>query len=160
MKNKSPNITPGRLQNDSWSCGAVTAAVCLELAGVDPLIASELVRNTLAATAMDGTDPRSFEAFFRRLNFRVQAGEMDIGDLVHHTAQSRPVACLITFDGVGHWTTVFHASPRVVAHHCPVRGAVRETAKQFRQEWRDYDRSGANYDGFGVAVLANKRGNK
>lgn len=149
-----------RRQVDSWSCGAITGAVCLEIAGVDTLMASELVRASLSITPLDGTDPRSLESFFRRVGCRVQSGEMCPRDLAHHTALGRPVACLITFDSVGHWVTVYGANSRFISYHCPVRGLVRDPIGRFRKHWRDYDRGGATYDGFGVCVVANKDGER
>lgn len=157
MIRKPPKFTDRR-QLDPWSCGAVTAAVCLEITGIEAIIAGELVRTSLSISSLDGTDPRSLESFFRRVGCRVQSGEMTLPDLIHHTGQGRPIACLVQFDSVGHWSTVYGANTRTVAYHCPIRGIVREAIKSFRKNWQDYDRSGATYDGFGVVVVSNGEG--
>lgn len=153
---KLPKFTHDRRQEDSWSCGAVASAVALEIVGFDPVAASETVRAGLAVTPLDGVDPRTIEAFFRRFGLGVQSGDMDVADLVHHCAVGRPVIALITFDSVGHWVVVYAASNRWVHYHCPVRGLVRESVSKFRGQWKDVGRCGTAYQGFGVAVIRGK----
>lgn len=136
------------LQADGWGCGAVTAVACLRLVGYeagDPLA-------SFLANPLDGTDPRSLEAFFRRLRLPVLSGEMDAADLAYHTGRGRPVAALVQLDGCGHWVTVYRATGRRVRWHCPAAGPRQATPAAFRRDWWDWDRHGIRYRCFGVAV--------
>jgi len=141
-----------RRQKDDWSCGAIAAAVAMDLLGVPHADSSALVAAGLAATPLDGTDPRVMESFFRKLSYRVCSGEMTIEDLRHHTAMARPVLCLVRYGSVGHWVTITEVKARKLAFHCPVRGTIKMPLQAFRGIWWDSDRGGYHYHSFGVAL--------
>jgi ABC-type bacteriocin/lantibiotic exporter with double-glycine peptidase domain len=127
----------------------VTAAVCLGLVG-RRRPASDA--RALLANSFDGTDPRTLEAFFRRLGLRVQSGEMTPADLTHHTRAGRPVAALVQLAGGGHWVTVWCADAKAVYWHCPIAGLRSDSPARFRRLWWDWDRFGVHFRQFGVAV--------
>lgn len=151
------NAPPDRRQVDDWSCGLVTAGVCLELIGWPPRLADDRAAD-LVATPIDGTDPRSLESLFRRLRLPVVAGEMDWADLAYHTGRGRPVACLVRLDGSGHWVAVWSASSRRVRWHCPTNGPSEASPAAFRRGWWDWDRAGVDYRCWGVAVGPDRKG--
>jgi ABC-type bacteriocin/lantibiotic exporter with double-glycine peptidase domain len=135
----------------------VTAAACLELAGVSLRFATAAAR-LLPTTPIDGADPRSLESLFRRAGFPAQSGEMDWRDLAYHTSRGRPVACLVQLEGCGHWVAVWRASSRRVSWHCPEYGPRSATPAEFRRGWWDWSRDGVDYRCFGVAVGAGRKG--
>lgn len=141
-----------RRQRDSWSCGAIAAAVSLDLLGVEPADSTALVSVGLAATPLDGTDPRVMESFFRKLGYSVISGEMTVDDLRHQTMLARPVMCLVRYGNIGHWVTMVEVKARKLQFHCPVRGLVKMPNRAFEGIWWDGDRSGYNYHSFGVSV--------
>lgn len=143
-------ITNDRRQRaDDAHCGAVCAAVVLDLCGYHPDEATERVAKMLPVTAMDGVDPRTMEAFFRRQGLRVQSGEMTIADLRHHTEQGRPVVCLVKDNG-GHWVVVTGVVRRSVCYHCPIEGEQVKSRTVWAAGWYDVDRFGTEYRGFGI----------
>lgn len=148
---------PDCRQADGWSCGIVTVRVCLELLGW-PKVLSEDLAALVPATPLDGCDPRTIEAVFRRFGLAAVAGEMDWRDLAYHTARGRPVACLAQSSGSGHWVTVWRASSRRVRWHCPNAGLRSASPSSFGRDWWDWDRLGVEYRGFGVAVGPGRRG--
>ena len=105
------------------------------------------------ATLVDGTDPRTLEAVFWRSGLAVQSGRMDVLDLRHHTRRGRPVVCLVTSDaGGGHWVVVAGVARGSVHYHDPTHGTKRERSAKFAERWRDTDRLGHVFAGWGVAV--------
>lgn len=145
-------ITNDRRQRaDDDHCGAVCAAVALDLCGFDSKESTGRVARGLPVTSLDGVDPRTMEAFLRCQGCRVQSGEMTIADLRHHTNEGRPVLCLI-HDFGGHWVVVTGALWGSVSYHCPLYGPQVRTPKLWSANWYDVDRYGAEYRGFGIAA--------
>lgn len=106
----------------------------------------------LSTNMIDGTDPRAIESTLRGLGLRVISGEMDMGDLWHHTESSRPVICLLSRDGVGHYVVVSGLHEGSVHFQCPSEGPSRMRTTAWRRCWTEIDRLGAVYRGWGIAV--------
>lgn len=134
----------------------MAAVVALDLCGVHPVLAESQANLLLPANPMDGVDPRTMEAFFRSLGWPVQSGNMTHEDLRFHCSLNRPVVCLVTYDGYGHWVVVYDVTPRVVRFFCPVVGCVKASSNKFAATWVDTDRGGVKFTGFGVVVLGQK----
>lgn len=139
-----------RQRADDAHCGAVAAAVALDLCGFPADESTERVALGLPVTPLDGVDPRTMEAFLRRQGLRVQSGEMTVPDLRHHTREGRPVLCLTRQDG-GHWVTVVRVYGPAVWYHDPAAGGRSATWKQWEAGWYDVDRYGVEYRRFGIA---------
>ncbi|HYE77948.1 MAG TPA: cysteine peptidase family C39 domain-containing protein [bacterium] len=145
-------VTNDRRQRaDDEHCGAVCAAVALDLCGFAPDEATARVARGLPVTSLDGVDPRTMEAFLRRQGLRCQSGEMTVKDLAHHTRQGRPVLCLVADHG-GHWVVVTGTYSRSVAYHDPMDGTRARTPAEWEAAWYDVDRYGCEYRRFGLAV--------
>lgn len=102
---------------------------------------------------IDGTDPRTLEAFFRAMNLYVTAGEMSLADLKHHGKMGRCVVCLIRAHDVGHWVISCGIQRRAVYVCDPNIGKVkRHDPGSFLQSWNDTARDGTSYRQWGIAV--------
>jgi len=107
---------------------------------------------SLSTNMIDGTDPRAIESTLRGLGLRVISGEMDMGDLWHHAASSRPVICLLSRDGVGHYVVVAGIHEGSVYYQCPSEGPAHMRVAAWKRSWTEIDRLGAVYQGWGIAV--------
>ena len=135
---------PDIRQRNNWSCGEAAVRTVFQFhgaAGKIPL-----------ASPIDGTDPRGLEAAFWRAGLSVQSGSMDLDDLRHHTRKGRPVVCLVTHDGVGHYVVVGGVHRGLVYFQDPLRGAVKQQAEPFEVSWKDVDRFGVRYVRWSVSV--------
>lgn len=136
-------VTP-RLQRDDHDCGEAVFRMACETLG--------LVRRVQSADVFHGTHPLEIEPMFRRAGLRVQAGEMDLGDLRYHAGRGRPVAVLVRNAFGGHWVLSRGVS-RGFVHYCdPTNGLCRMEAELFQDLWYDKDRHGTIFRGHGVAV--------
>lgn len=106
----------------------------------------------LGTNPMDGTDPRAIESTLRHIGWGVISGEMSIEDLRHHTALERPVICLITRGGIGHYVVVGGIDCGRMHVQCPADGPIITSRTKFLTAWQDVDRLGATYHQFGLAV--------
>jgi ABC-type bacteriocin/lantibiotic exporter with double-glycine peptidase domain len=106
----------------------------------------------LGTSPMDGTDPRAIESTLRHVGWGVIAGEMTIDDLRHHTALERPVICLITRGGIGHYVVVGGIDCGRIHVQCPADGPIITSSSKFIAAWQDVDRLGAIYHQFALAV--------
>lgn len=105
----------------------------------------------LAASPIDGTDPRAVEIALRAHDLRVTSGSATFDDLRHWT-QNRAVLCLIQCDGVGHWVAVARATHRRVSYQCPSEGPKLEKRADWMARWRDVDRLGAVYHQWSICA--------
>jgi hypothetical protein len=135
---------PPTLQKNGWSCGEA-AARCV-------FAYHERRAKLPHATAVDGTDPRSLEAAFRRAGLPVLSGSMDLDDLKHQTGKGKPVVCLVTEGATGHYVVVAGVAYRSVHYLDPLHGPKREPAAAFLARWHDWDRHGATFERWGISV--------
>lgn len=135
---------PVYYQRNNYSCGPVAVRIALDYLGARG--------RRVPASPIDGTDPRTLESALWLAGVAVQAGQMDVDDLRHHTRKGRPVIALVQEDGVGHWIAVAGVERGRVHSVCPVRGVVAERSDEFDGRWWDSDRFGAEYVRWGLAV--------
>lgn len=135
---------PDVRQRTGWDCGLACAEIVARFWGYPaaPLLAK------LPATPLDGLDPRTLEAGLRAEGFNVLAGEMSLSDLASQTAQGRPVVCCAS----GHWVVVAGVTRSRVHYQDPFLGPRRERIDAWLARWCDGDRSGAQYDKFGISA--------
>jgi len=138
-------ILPDLRQTTGYTCGLTCARIIYDFLGV---------RGKLpAATPHDGTDPMALESAFRVSGLSVQSGTMDLRDLWHHTRQGRPVVCLVTYQGCGHYVVVGGVERNRVHYQCPEIGPSAEYASEFEKKWQDLShRWGHDFKHHGVAV--------
>ena len=141
-------------QSDSFDCGAVAADVACRVHGVCKR--KGYFRHLLGTNGINGTDPRTIEAFIRLEGLKVLSGEMDIHDLQFMTRRGKPVITLVTFETCGHYIVVRGVTGtgrnKFVHFHDPETGRQKMPANEFIEVWRDYDRFGVSYKQFGIVV--------
>jgi ABC-type bacteriocin/lantibiotic exporter with double-glycine peptidase domain len=142
---------PDIRQRESWDCGPAAVRSALTALGYRP---PDLMATVLGTSPSDGTDPRAVESYLRREGLAVISGEMTLADLTHFTKTGRPVLCLVTKAGCGHWVTVAGRSRGRVHFQDPDTGPSRLSDAAFLAEWIDHDRLGVTYRQFGLAVAA------
>jgi ABC-type bacteriocin/lantibiotic exporter with double-glycine peptidase domain len=137
---------PDIRQKDGWSCGPTAAAIVLTHLEVP------VPKSIPIGSPVDGTDPLALVSFFRQAGLAVQAGEMTLDDLAHHTKLGRPVICLMRDDGDGHYVVVAGVERRRrVLYQCPAYGPKAEPVGRFGKRWWDQGRD-CRYEKWGVAV--------
>ena len=108
---------------------------------------------TVHATPVDGLSPSALENAFRKAGACVLSGNMTISDLRHQTRLGRPVVCLVTHKGEGHYVVVAGVGTRYVHYQCPDEGRRMELDSRFLQQWYDHSaRWGYDYKCWGIAV--------
>jgi len=100
---------------------------------------------------MDGTDPRALEGYVRRAGLCALAGSMGLEELAHFARLGRPVICLVTRRGVGHYVTSLGTRRGMVVYHDPAQGVLRRQHGDFLGDWADWDRLGGLYKNYGLA---------
>ncbi len=145
--------TDRRQRQDDTHCGAVTAAVLLDLCGFHPDESTDRVRRGLPVTH-EGTHPATLIDFLVAQGCRVASGATTVADLRHHAQQGRPVACLIRDHG-GHWVTSLGVAYRKVVVHDPYEGRRDIPLAQWEAGWYDLDRFGHEFRAFGVVCWKN-----
>jgi ABC-type bacteriocin/lantibiotic exporter with double-glycine peptidase domain len=138
-------------QKSQYDCGVVAVKVLLRALG--KRLTPENTK-ALATTPIDGTDPRAIEALLRKLGLHVLSGEMTWNDLVYFT-QTRPVICLITYAGVGHWVVASGIKDGKMHYQDPSGGPLYVGKKKWHEMWRDIDRLGAVYRQWGITAWRN-----
>lgn len=141
---------PDVRQKGDHDCGLAAVLCVLRYLGVRR--SREELELLLGSTRLDGTDPRAVEARFRCEGLAVQAGTMDEYDLGHHARRGRPVVCLVSRGGVGHYVVSAGCRYGLVHYHDPACGPTRERLPRFVEQWSDWDRHGGEWRRFGVAV--------
>jgi hypothetical protein len=109
------------------------------------------------ADPLDGLHPSYLEPALRRAGLKTCSGEMDLGDLRHHTRRGRPVVCLVRLGDTGHYVVVGGVARGRVHLHCPARGPLRVPADGpggFPAAWDDIDRHGQRFSRWGLACWA------
>lgn len=139
---------PVRLQRAQHDCGdAVARAVLRKWRRPMPDLSA-----AGWPSLVDGTDPRVLEALFRAAGLPVVSGEMTVEDLRHHARQGRPVVCLVSRNGTGHYIVSKGVRYRRVHAMCPADGSVDFGVDDFEQCWRDVCRDGTVMTNWGIAV--------
>jgi hypothetical protein len=138
-------------QKSQYDCGIVAVKVLLRALG--KRLTPDNIK-ALSTSPIDGTDPRAIEALLRKLGLHVLSGEMTWNDLVYFT-QTRPVICLITHDGVGHWVVASGIKDGKMHYHDPSNGPLYMGKKKWHETWSDIDRLGAVYRQWGIAAWRN-----
>lgn len=108
--------------------------------------------SALCTSSLDGTDPRTLEAYLRKDGFFVLSGDMTIQDLREQTKAGRPVIVLMTLHGGGHYIVVSGVARGKVCFQDPVAGSSKMDAGEFEEAWHDFDRFGQVFERFGIAV--------
>lgn len=139
---------PDWRQQQQWDCGPTAVRILLRSLRRRP---SPTAMAHLAASPIDGTDPRAVEIALRAHDLRVTSGSATFDDLRHWT-QNRAVLCLIQCDGVGHWVAVARATHRRVSYQCPSEGPKLEKRADWMARWRDVDRLGAVYHQWSICA--------
>lgn len=140
-------------QIDNFDCGPAAARVAISAYGYRVSQAS--ITNALFSNNMDGTDPRTLEAMLRKNGWRVLSGDMTIEDLKVQTKLGRPVIVLVTLDCGGHYVTVRGVRRGKVHFHDSRHysgGFKSLPIQEFEAAWYDFDRFGAEYRNFGLAL--------
>jgi len=132
---------PDWRQQQQWDCGPTAVRILLRSLRRRPV---PTAMAHLAASPIDGTDPRAVEIALRAHDLRVMSGSATWDDLRHMT-QNRAVICLIQCDGVGHWVVAGRVTHRRISYQCPSAGPVCESRADWMARWRDVDRLGATY---------------
>lgn len=102
---------------------------------------------------VDGTDPRAIETWLRGLGLLVLSGSMTLDDLARLTKTFRPVVCLITpSHGVGHYVTVSGVGSGKVWFQDPTNGPAFVPIPEWKTQWLEVDRLGADYHQWGIAA--------
>ena len=138
-----------RQRADDTHCGAVTAAVLLDLCGVHPDESTDRVRRGLPVSH-EGVHPATLGDFLLAQGCRLQSGSMTVADLRHHASQGRPVACLIRDHG-GHWVVSLGVERRKVVVHDPYTGRREVPEKLWSPAWYDLDRFGCEFRQYAIA---------
>lgn len=102
------------------------------------------------STPADGLDPATMRAQLLKLGWNVLAGTMTVDDLRHFTAAGRPVVCLVTIDGGGHYVVVGGVWRGKVWHHCPLNGWTGQHIDEWQQSWHDSNADGVRYVNWGL----------
>ena len=136
------------LQKRSHDCGPAVVEAALRFLGVDPTP----ILKVLPLTEWDGLDPRSIEGVLRGQGLRVLSGESEICDLQHAARLGRPVLCLITLSGMGHWVASKGVLRGQVHYHDPSHGPRKMSVGEWTKRWYDRDRSGIQWRQFGLQV--------
>jgi ABC-type bacteriocin/lantibiotic exporter with double-glycine peptidase domain len=137
---------PSVLQRDHHDCGTACAVAVCRFYGLRISVGECLT--SLHTNELDGTDPRTMEAFFRTRGLRVLSGEMDTEDLKCQTGRGRPVVCVVA----GHYVVALAVKRGRVCVHDPLHGRAAHPADVFGERWRDRDRLGGVYERFGLSV--------
>jgi len=140
---------PDIRQEGSHDCGL---AACRTVAKLYRRRWTPELTARLGTSLIDGTDPRAIESTLRFCGFGVIAGEMTLDDLQYQTQLRRPVICLITREGVGHYVVVSGIDCGRIRLQCPAEGPIATSKTKFITSWRDVDRLGATYHQFALAV--------
>ena len=106
----------------------------------------------LSCNVINGTDPRAIESMLRGVGLRVISGEMSLQDLHHHTTIGRPVICLVSASGVGHYVVVAGVEFDRIHYQDPAEGPMDQPKPSWKRSWHDIDRMGATYRSWGIAV--------
>lgn len=106
----------------------------------------------MGTNQLNGTDPRTIEAFLRGEGLRVFSGEMRLEDLAHFTKTGCPVICLVTMHGSGHYVVAAGVKRNKVWFQDPSGGLGSLTAGDFIDRWVDFDRLGVSYKHFRLVV--------
>lgn len=140
---------PDLRQKNSYDCGMIACRIVLRV------LRRRLTRDLagrLNTNPIDGTDPRAIESTLRHMGLGVIAGEMTIDDLRLQSQLGRPVICLVTRSGVGHYIVSAGVDCGRIKYQCPADGPCTISRSKFILSWRDVDRLGATYHQFGMAV--------
>ncbi len=137
-------------QTKSFDCGAVTTAVACRVFGI--CRKKDYFHNLLGTNGINGTDPRTIEAFIRLEGLKVLSGEMDIEDLRHSTKHGKPVITLVNYGNFGHYIVVRGVTRKHVHFHDPELGRQKMLISEFILSWIDSDRFGVCYHQFGIVV--------
>lgn len=139
---------PVLLQKDSHSCGVVAADMIVRY--FNRRFDSSLRSN---ASPFDGTDPRTLEHLLRRHGLKVMAGEGSLSELKYTLRRFRPVACLVTLNGIGHWVVVFGTSRSRIHLNCPIEGQTSLETQEFLKKWIDHDGKGGHWERWMVTAF-------
>lgn len=104
------------------------------------------------ANPVQGMEPGTVEAVLRSLKFRVLPGPMRVADLKHFTKIFTPVLCPVA-DFEGHWVVVRGVENKRVSYHCPSRGTVFVSTRDWEKNWWSDTVTGIRYLCWGIAVF-------
>lgn len=141
-------LLPDLRQEGDWDCGKATFRLLCRWWEIepDPKLAN-------LATPHFGLSPDTLWAALVAQGLRVQVGSWSIPLLKATTKEGVPVACLVQFDGCGHWVTVGAVSRGRVHFQCPTRGPVKQPLAEWDRNWRDSHWSGGSFHRFGIAAF-------
>jgi hypothetical protein len=98
---------------------------------------------------VQGLGPDVMDAALRASGFSVLSGSLTVEMLKVVTGQGYPIACLIQYEGVGHWTLVGGIQRRRITYLCPIRGIVSEPVSRWTLNWTDCHMLGGEYRKWG-----------
>lgn len=137
---------PSVIQAGDADCGPACCSALLRYWGIRQSV--QTCTGLLYTSGMDGTDPRTIEAFLRSHGLHVLAGEMSLEDIREQTRRGRPVLCVLQ----GHYVVALSVWRGRVYLHDPAEGRVALKSADFEARWRDTDRLGVRYERFGLSV--------
>ncbi len=141
---------PDLRQSGDHDCGLVAVQVVLRHIKRRPKASHFQILN---CTSLDGTDPRSIEAFFRSIGCHVLAGSMQWDDLKAFTLTDRAIICLTTpAHGIGHYVVVAGIDTSTIHYQCSTEGPCRSGKRTWMKSWHEVDRLGAVYHQWAICV--------
>lgn len=137
---------PRVLQSADFDCATACMTALVRFHKTRGAVLSDL------ASPEAGMDPATVELIFRKAGWKVNAGERSLDDLQSNCLAGRPVMCLITREGEGHWIVVAGVTPRRIYFHDPLEGMRFVTHVEFLEFWHDIGRYGATFHNFGMVA--------
>jgi predicted double-glycine peptidase len=134
----------------TYDCGAVAVETSCRKLGIFKPKAHYF--KVLGTNGINGTDPRTIEAFVRGENLKVLSGYMEVKDLEFLAEEGRVVIALVTFEGVGHYVVIRGVENGCVHYHDPGCGEASKSIDEFTRCWMDTDRFGVCYKQFGICL--------
>ena len=139
-------MIPDVRQRTNYDCGPAVVKSVLDHLGLRRSL--DHLTSRLLTSPIDGTDPRSIEAYLRHEGLKIVAGEMTLADLRHFCQTGRVVICLTK----NHYVAVTKVTASRIYVQDPQAGPCVHRLMDFPPAWVDVDRWGVTYHQFGIAI--------